>query len=73
LDEALRRMDAWQGIHRNPHGAVALDVLEQVRERLADDLDTPGALAAIDDATKTGVDDPALIRSLADALLGIRI
>jgi L-cysteine:1D-myo-inositol 2-amino-2-deoxy-alpha-D-glucopyranoside ligase len=73
LDEALRRMDAWQGIHRNPHGVVALDVLEQVRERLADDLDTPGALAAIDDATKTGVDDPALIRSLADALLGIRI
>ncbi|GAB3796475.1 cysteine--1-D-myo-inosityl 2-amino-2-deoxy-alpha-D-glucopyranoside ligase [Humibacter antri] len=71
LDEALRRLDAWRGIRPTPNGAHALDVLEQVRSRLADDLDTPGALSAVDTAVETGVDDPALIRTLADALLGV--
>jgi L-cysteine:1D-myo-inositol 2-amino-2-deoxy-alpha-D-glucopyranoside ligase len=73
LDEALARLDAWRGIRSNQHGAVALDVLDQVRQRLADDLDTPGAIAAVDRAVETGVDDPALIRALVDALLGIEL
>jgi L-cysteine:1D-myo-inositol 2-amino-2-deoxy-alpha-D-glucopyranoside ligase len=73
LDEALARWDAWRGIRSNEHGAVALDVLDQVRQRLADDLDTPGAIAAVDRAVETGVDDPALIRALVDALLGIEL
>jgi L-cysteine:1D-myo-inositol 2-amino-2-deoxy-alpha-D-glucopyranoside ligase len=73
LDEALARLDAWRGIRRNDDGAVALDVLDQVRQRLADDLDTPGAIAAVDRAVEAGVDDPALIRALVDALLGIEL
>jgi L-cysteine:1D-myo-inositol 2-amino-2-deoxy-alpha-D-glucopyranoside ligase len=73
LDEALARWAAWHGIRSNEHGAVALDVLDQVRQRLADDLDTPGAIAAVDRAVATGVDDPALIRALVDALLGIEL
>jgi L-cysteine:1D-myo-inositol 2-amino-2-deoxy-alpha-D-glucopyranoside ligase len=57
-------------------------VLEQVRERLADDLDAPGALAAIDawadaalSAPEESVppDDAALIRATADSLLGIAL
>ncbi|GAB3609596.1 cysteine--1-D-myo-inosityl 2-amino-2-deoxy-alpha-D-glucopyranoside ligase [Humibacter ginsengiterrae] len=73
LEAALRRLDAWRGIRATTTGARALDVLERVRERLADDLDTPGSLAVIDDAVESGVDDPALIRALVDALLGVAL
>jgi L-cysteine:1D-myo-inositol 2-amino-2-deoxy-alpha-D-glucopyranoside ligase len=53
-------------------------VLAGVRERLADDLDAPGALAVVDawaDAALAGdgadPDSPALVRATADALLGV--
>jgi L-cysteine:1D-myo-inositol 2-amino-2-deoxy-alpha-D-glucopyranoside ligase len=61
-------------------GIPAADaVLQQVRERLADDLDAPGALAAIDAWAEAVLsapsavsrEDAALIRDTADALLGI--
>jgi len=63
-------------------GAPAADdaVLAAVRERLADDLDAPGALAAIDtwvDAAQAAppgsvtADAARLIRDTADALLGV--
>ncbi|MBM0275796.1 cysteine--1-D-myo-inosityl 2-amino-2-deoxy-alpha-D-glucopyranoside ligase, partial [Micromonospora sp. STR1s_6] len=55
-------------------------LLAEVRERLADDLDTPGALAAADrwaEATLAGATEdpqaPALFASTVDALLGIRL
>jgi L-cysteine:1D-myo-inositol 2-amino-2-deoxy-alpha-D-glucopyranoside ligase len=61
-------------------GAV---VLAEVRERLADDLDAPGALAAVDRwadaATGTGpaasvsAADAGLVRDTVDALLGIAL
>jgi L-cysteine:1D-myo-inositol 2-amino-2-deoxy-alpha-D-glucopyranoside ligase len=60
-----------------PSGAA---VLAGVRERMADDLDTPGALAVVDswaDATLAGDGDdpgsPALVRATVDALLGVSI
>jgi L-cysteine:1D-myo-inositol 2-amino-2-deoxy-alpha-D-glucopyranoside ligase len=57
------------------------DVLATVRTRLADDLDAPGAVAAIDawvDAVLDGPgsvsqEDAALIRDTADALLGVAL
>jgi L-cysteine:1D-myo-inositol 2-amino-2-deoxy-alpha-D-glucopyranoside ligase len=61
------------------------DVLDQVRERLADDLDAPGALAVIDSwvsgapaggstaVSGSAADEAALIRDTADALLGIAL
>ena len=59
------------------------DVLAAVRERLADDLDAPGALAAVDrwaDAvltgppgTATGAAAAGLVRDTVDALLGIAL
>jgi L-cysteine:1D-myo-inositol 2-amino-2-deoxy-alpha-D-glucopyranoside ligase len=61
---------------------AASAVLQQVRERLADDLDAPGALAAIDAWTDAVLsappgsalrDDADLIRATADALLGIAL
>jgi L-cysteine:1D-myo-inositol 2-amino-2-deoxy-alpha-D-glucopyranoside ligase len=64
-------------------GVPAADaVLAAVRERIADDLDAPGALTAIDAwvdaalAAPTGsvtADAARLIRDTADALLGVRL
>jgi L-cysteine:1D-myo-inositol 2-amino-2-deoxy-alpha-D-glucopyranoside ligase len=64
-----------------PDSVPAADaVLAAVRERLADDLDAPGAVAAIDAWAAAVLDGPgvpareaALIRDTADALLGIAI
>jgi L-cysteine:1D-myo-inositol 2-amino-2-deoxy-alpha-D-glucopyranoside ligase len=52
------------------------EVLAGVRDRMADDLDAPGALAVIDGwaaavAAGTAAAGGALVRSAADALLGI--
>jgi L-cysteine:1D-myo-inositol 2-amino-2-deoxy-alpha-D-glucopyranoside ligase len=49
-----------------------------VRERLAEDLDTPGALAVVDawaDAAiaAPGSGDGGLVRDVADALLGVAL
>jgi L-cysteine:1D-myo-inositol 2-amino-2-deoxy-alpha-D-glucopyranoside ligase len=53
-------------------------VLTAMRERLADDLDAPGAIAVVDEwarATASGRQDGsgALVRSAVDALLGIAL
>ncbi len=56
-------------------------VLATVRERLADDLDAPGAVAAIDEWVDAvlagpggaGPEDAALVRDTADALLGVAL
>ena len=43
------RLDAW-----NERAGSNPDLLDEVRRRLDDDLDTPGALAAIDEAARSG-------------------
>ncbi|HXP56904.1 MAG TPA: cysteine--1-D-myo-inosityl 2-amino-2-deoxy-alpha-D-glucopyranoside ligase [Streptosporangiaceae bacterium] len=56
-------------------------VLTGVRERLADDLDAPGALAMVDRWAEAALADPSavtdadrqLVRDLADALLGVAL
>lgn len=48
-------------------------VVQQLRDALHNDLDTPGALAVIDAATATLSDDPALIAQAIDALLGVQL
>jgi L-cysteine:1D-myo-inositol 2-amino-2-deoxy-alpha-D-glucopyranoside ligase len=70
-----------------PHG-TARATLAQMRERLADDLDAPGALAAVDQwateilAERTWDDPPSppadraeghLVRDAVDALLGVAL
>lgn len=77
LDEARARCETWwQAISRSA-GADPVPVIRTLRERLADDLDTPGALAAVDawaEATIAGDDsDPSAgtaVASALDALLG---
>ena len=88
LTAAATRLTRWRtavssatGSARAPGVPAADDVLRTVRERLAEDLDAPGALAAIDawaDAVLAapGSVPPAearLIRDTADALLGIAL
>ena len=62
MPTAAERLEAWQAA---PGGASS--VLDHVRDCLDDDLDTPSAVAAIDDAASTGG-----IASAA-ALLGVRL
>ena len=65
-EEGMRAADArlrrWREAVRLPAGPDAAGVLAGVRERLADDLDAPGALAVVDawvDAALAGGDLPA--------------
>jgi L-cysteine:1D-myo-inositol 2-amino-2-deoxy-alpha-D-glucopyranoside ligase len=78
LTAAEARLAAWRSAVAAPAGPDADPTLARVREVLADGLDSPRALAAIDrwaaDVAVHRGDDPAapaLIRDLADALLGV--
>ncbi len=80
LSRAQRRLDLWRSAVAAPAAPSAAPVLEVVRERLADDLDAPGAVAAIDDwaaaaAAGAGVDAeaPKLVAAVADSLLGVAL
>ena len=88
LMAATTRLTRWRaavscatGSARAPGAPAAEHVLRTVRERLAEDLDAPGALAAIDtwaDAVLAAPGsvppaDARLIRDTADALLGIAL
>ncbi|HZE01134.1 MAG TPA: cysteine--1-D-myo-inosityl 2-amino-2-deoxy-alpha-D-glucopyranoside ligase, partial [Pseudonocardiaceae bacterium] len=80
LDDAVIRLDRWRQAAALPTGAPAQDAVHRLRAHLADDLDTPGALAVIDAwATETltrrgsDVDAPRLLSAAVDALLGIAL
>jgi len=78
LKAGQQRLARWREAVTAPSGPSGADVLAGVRERLADDLDTPGALAVVDawaDAALAGEGDdpgaPALVARTVDALLGV--
>jgi L-cysteine:1D-myo-inositol 2-amino-2-deoxy-alpha-D-glucopyranoside ligase len=74
LADAQARLARWREAVARPVGPDGTALLAQLRARLADDLDTPGALAAVDAwAAGEGTDgtSPALVRDAVDALLGI--
>ncbi|HEY8532894.1 MAG TPA: cysteine--1-D-myo-inosityl 2-amino-2-deoxy-alpha-D-glucopyranoside ligase [Micromonospora sp.] len=80
LKSGQQRLARWREAAAAPAGPSGMELLGRVRERLADDLDTPGALATIDawvDAALAGsgddTDAPALFASTVDALLGVRL
>ncbi|PPG51128.1 MULTISPECIES: cysteine--1-D-myo-inosityl 2-amino-2-deoxy-alpha-D-glucopyranoside ligase [unclassified Rathayibacter] len=72
LPSAEARLARWESALAAVGPRSALEVLTQLREVLADDLDTPAALAVVDAALTEGVDDPSLLRDAVDALLGVR-
>jgi L-cysteine:1D-myo-inositol 2-amino-2-deoxy-alpha-D-glucopyranoside ligase len=78
LEAALARLQRWRDAVTRPDGPGAEDLLDEVRHALADDLDAPRALAAVDRwalaSLRGGGRDPdasALVARLADALLGV--
>jgi L-cysteine:1D-myo-inositol 2-amino-2-deoxy-alpha-D-glucopyranoside ligase len=62
MDRNTERLGAWRAAAAGPMG----DVVDEVRERLDDDLDSPGAVAAVDAAATRGEST----RAAAD-LLGV--
>lgn len=72
---AQRRLQAWrEGIARvSEDPADAHEVLAQLRQALANDLDTPVMLATLDAALDRGVDEPGLIDDAVRLLLGVEL
>ncbi|GLX96946.1 cysteine--1-D-myo-inosityl 2-amino-2-deoxy-alpha-D-glucopyranoside ligase [Herbidospora sp. NBRC 101105] len=76
LAEATARLGRWRAAVARERGPSGAELLERVRDRIADDLDAPGALAEIDAWAAAEGDDaraPELVRDVADALLGITL
>ncbi|MFG3303405.1 cysteine--1-D-myo-inosityl 2-amino-2-deoxy-alpha-D-glucopyranoside ligase [Micromonospora chersina] len=80
LVAAQERLARWRRAAAAPAGPSGEELLAGVRARLADDLDTPGALAVADawaDQALAGVADdaaaPKLFADTVDALLGVRL
>lgn len=80
LAGAEERLARWRAAVSWPTGPSADAVLDEVRMRLADDLDTPAALAVVDrwaeEQRLRGGDDPGapgVVSRLSDALLGVAL
>ncbi|WP_418605305.1 cysteine--1-D-myo-inosityl 2-amino-2-deoxy-alpha-D-glucopyranoside ligase [Georgenia sp. SUBG003] len=81
LAAATDRLDLWRRAAAGESGPAAEPLLQQVREALADDLDSPRALAAVDDWARAALAGdgeqvqgaPDLVRRTVDALLGVAL
>ncbi len=80
LDAATARLHRWRTATALPAGPDATDTVARLRRYLADDLDTPKALAALDgwstDALEYGGHDttaPLAVAAAVDALLGVQL
>ncbi|MGB6205759.1 cysteine--1-D-myo-inosityl 2-amino-2-deoxy-alpha-D-glucopyranoside ligase, partial [Mycobacterium sp.] len=78
LESATARLHRWRTATALPEAPDAADVIARLRRYLADDLDTPKALAALDgwttDALEYGGHDaeaPHAVATAVDALLGV--
>lgn len=78
LEDAVARLHRWRTATSLPAGPDAIDTVARVRGYLADDLDSPKALAALDgwatDALEYGGGSaaaPPAIATVIDALLGV--
>jgi len=80
LDDAQKRLATWRAALSGNGGPPAESTIARIRECLANDLDAPGALAAVDqwassslagDGAELGA--PGLVGRALDALLGIRL
>jgi L-cysteine:1D-myo-inositol 2-amino-2-deoxy-alpha-D-glucopyranoside ligase len=78
LAAAQARLGRWREAAALDAGPDAQELLGRLRDHLADDLDTPGALAAVDAWAAEALDRrggdaaaPRLVREAVDALLGV--
>ncbi len=69
----LATWDAWASGDAPGHEDDAAEAIARIRARVADDLDTPGAVAAVDTAIAAGTRATSELVDLVDALLGIRL
>jgi L-cysteine:1D-myo-inositol 2-amino-2-deoxy-alpha-D-glucopyranoside ligase len=80
LETATVRLARWRDAVSRPDGPAAQETLDEIRARLADDLDAPGALRAVDAwaeraRTVGGTDPgaPGVVSRAVDALLGVAL
>ncbi|MFE5741263.1 cysteine--1-D-myo-inosityl 2-amino-2-deoxy-alpha-D-glucopyranoside ligase [Streptomyces celluloflavus] len=80
LTEAEERLARWRAAVSRPDGPPADALLAEIRTALADDLDSPAALAAVDrwaaaQQADGGSDEgaPGLVSRAVDALLGVAL
>lgn len=80
LAKATERVGAWRAATSAATGPDAAPTIARLRQHLADDLDTPKALAAVDawaadvrQGLGTSAQAPAEIAAAVDALLGISL
>ncbi|MGQ0464402.1 MAG: cysteine--1-D-myo-inosityl 2-amino-2-deoxy-alpha-D-glucopyranoside ligase [Sporichthyaceae bacterium] len=80
LANASARLRSWRAAVSRPDGPPTEDVLAAVRAALANDLDAPAALAAIDEwaalaSSGAGADAsaPGVVSRMTDALLGVAL
>ena len=83
LERAETRLARWREAVSRPDAPSADPLLARLRARLADDLDAPGALQAMDDWAESALADPApntadpaapgLAARALDALLGVAL
>jgi L-cysteine:1D-myo-inositol 2-amino-2-deoxy-alpha-D-glucopyranoside ligase len=78
LEEGIQRAHIWRAALARPVAPDAHGLLRAVRQRLADDLDAPGAVLLVDrwaaeamGGHGTDREAPALVRTLLDTLLGV--
>jgi L-cysteine:1D-myo-inositol 2-amino-2-deoxy-alpha-D-glucopyranoside ligase len=82
LERATGRLARWRQAVRSPAGPAAVPLLDDVRRHLADDLDAPAALDAVDrwaehavagDGPEADERAPGHVRAVVDALLGVAL
>ncbi|HEU0214584.1 MAG TPA: cysteine--1-D-myo-inosityl 2-amino-2-deoxy-alpha-D-glucopyranoside ligase [Jiangellaceae bacterium] len=80
LESAQERLARWRRAVAAETGPDARGVLRRVRGHLADDLDTPAALAVVDHWAEHALENsggdpggPADVRALVDTLLGVAL
>ncbi|WP_028477835.1 cysteine--1-D-myo-inosityl 2-amino-2-deoxy-alpha-D-glucopyranoside ligase [Nocardia sp. CNY236] len=80
LDHAQRRLQMWRDATGAVAGPAAADTIARVRHHVADDLDTPRALDAVDNWARQTLDyggkdtdATGMIATAVDALLGIQL
>lgn len=77
LADAEERLGRWrrslESVSTHSEDGSALALVAAMRAALANDLDTPRVLDAVDEAIAAGCDDHVLICQAIEALLGVRI
>ncbi len=80
LADAVARLERWRAAVSRPDGLPAEALVEEIREALAGDLDSPAALTAVDrwaeaQSAGGGTDEgaPGVVSRAVDALLGVAL